>query len=109
MPFTIPLTPNPDYSFQIDIEDQTVELSIRWNLVDQCWYMDIFGVTFDLDLKGLKLVGGVNLLKPHAVLELGGLYILDAEEKAQDPDFDLIGDRYILIYVTKEEMSDYTI
>ncbi|NIV93790.1 hypothetical protein GWN42_13575 [candidate division KSB1 bacterium] len=106
---TIPLTPEPDYSEIVEIESQTVELSVRWNLLDEGWYLDIVGQTFELELLGLKLVGGVNLLKPFAVLELGGLFLLDTEEKFEDPDFDLIGDRFILIYVTKAEMVAITI
>lgn len=100
---TIPLTPDPDYKFQVEIEDETVELRVRWNLVEQAWYLDITGVSFTLELLGLKLVGGVDLLKPYAVVELGGLFIIDSEEKNQDPDFDGLGDRYRLIYVTKAE------
>lgn len=106
---TIPLFSEPDYEFNTDIEDQTVKIRVRWNQVEAAWYMDITGQTFTLELLGLKLVGGVNLLKPHAVIELGGLYMIDSEEKNEDPDYDLLGDRYRLIYVTKAEMSELTV
>ena len=106
---TILLTPNPDYNFTVEIEDQTVKMDVRWNLADTAWYLDITGLTFDLELKGLKMVGGVDLLKPHAVTELGGLFMVDVEDKNQDPDYDLLGDRYRLIYVTKAERSALTI
>lgn len=106
---TIPLFSEPDYEFQTDIEDQTVKLRVRWNQVEEAWYMDITGETFTLELLGLKLVGGVNLLKPHAVIELGGLFMLDSEEKNEDPDYDLLGDRYRLVYVEKDEMDGIAI
>lgn len=107
---TIPLdATSSDFEKTVDIEDQTVTFRIRWNSLEEAWYTDITGVTFTLSLLGLKLVGGVNLIKPHAVIELGGLFLIDSEEKAEDPDYDLLGDRYRLIYVTKAEMSGITI
>ena len=102
---TIPLTANASYRFTVEIESETVEFAVRWNLVESAWYFDIVGVSFTLELKGIKFVGGVNLLKPYAVRELGGLYMIDSEEKNEDPDFDGLGDRYRLIYVTKAEME----
>ena len=109
MPTTIQLTPEADYDFNVDIEDQTVKFHVYWNQIDNAWYADIEGLTFDLELLGRKLVGGVDVLKPHAVLELGALYILDSEGENWDPDYDLIGDRYILVYVEKDELDDFTI
>jgi len=109
---TIPLIPNANYSFLVDLEEtknQTIEIRLRWNSIEQAWYIDLTGQTFDFQLDGQKLVGGVNFLKPHAVLELGGLFLIDSEDKAEDSDFDLLGDRYKLIYVTKAEMVDISI
>ena len=108
MPQIIPTTPTPDYEFLIDLEDQTLQMRIRWNSIEGAWYLDITGVSFTLELQPLKLVGGVDLLKPHAVLELGGLQILDTEEKFEDPDFDLMGDRYKLMYIPIAELNDFT-
>jgi hypothetical protein len=62
--------------------------------------MDLVGE--GVDLKGLKLVGGVDLLFPHAVLELGQMFVLDLEGFKSDPDRDGFGDRFKVLYVPKE-------
>ena len=98
---TIPVEPVPWTEFNIDLEENTtVRFTIKWNDTDEAWYCNLTGVSFTLDLKGLKLVPSINLLQPFAVTELGALYVLDTEGRAEDPDFDNWGGRYILLYET---------
>lgn len=101
----IPLEPgNPRYLFQITINDNIYQLTIRWNETDQGWYMDLLGIENDEDIKGIKLVTGPNLLKPYAILDLGALYVLDGEEKGEDPTFDEMGSRWSLIHTTDADL-----
>ena len=90
----IPLYVDPRYEFKIDLETNTYIFSIHWNVYGAAWYLDIEGISNTVDYKGIKLVTGVNLLKPFAILELGALYMLDNEEEGLDPDYDNIGSRY---------------
>ena len=98
---TIPLTANAFYTFDIELDGKQCRFTFRWNTTDNAWYMNIEGISFELLLTGIKCVSGANLLAPYAVIELGGLYIIDTEDKNRDPDFDNFGDVYKLLYVEK--------
>lgn len=102
----IPLISNPRYQFQTDLDGAAYEFKIRWNVTDQGWYFDIKGISNDVDYAGIRMSTGPNLLKPYAILELGGLYIIDVEEEGLDPDFDEIGSRYLMYYVDKDNVDE---
>jgi len=97
--FTIPLYVDPRYNFKIDIEGNSYLFTKHWNVKAAAWYLDIEGISNTVDYKGIKLVTGVNLLKPYAIRELGALYMVDGEGEGLDPDYDNIGSRYFMYYV----------
>lgn len=98
----LPLESDAFFSYDIKLDGGAYRITIRWNQADQAWYMDIVGNSNTVVKKGIKLVGGTNLLEPFAVLELGALYVVDLEGEDLDPDFEGLGDRYQLVYVEKE-------
>jgi hypothetical protein len=102
----IDLTPDYSYFFTTVLEGLNVQFKVRWNIVDLAWYIDLDIIETETLVKGIKLIGGIDLLKQYAITELGKMFIVDTEEKFQDPDFDLIGDRYKLIYILKENRDD---
>ena len=75
-------------------------MSLYWNTYDSAWYMDLLGLQNEEDIKGIKLVTGANLLKPYAILELGGMYVVDGEDLGEDPTFDEMGSRWQLYHST---------
>jgi hypothetical protein len=93
-----------DYTFETELEDLVVKFRCRWNATSAAWYIDIEGADFPLDIKGIKLVGGCNLLEPYAVLELGTMEVIDQEGAYADPTRDSLGDRHQVYYVTKDEL-----
>jgi len=95
---------SPYYDFSTTLEDDSYQISIKYSTLEECWYMDLKGVTNEVDLKGMKLVGGVDLLEPYAVIELGKMYIVDMSSRYEDPNYDNMGDRFQLLYVTKDEL-----
>lgn len=100
----IPVTPDPYSQFTIDLDGQTIDLTIRWNATLEQWIMNLSGVTFETTVNGITLVTGVNLLGPYAIRELGQLWLVDLEEKNSepgDPETADFGDRFQLIYVEK--------
>jgi len=102
----IPLIPDYSYRFNSILEELNIQFYVRWNIVDAAWYMDLEIVETGTKVNGIKLIGGIDLLKQYAITELGKMFIVDTEEKFQEPDFDLIGDRYKLIYILKENADD---
>ena len=97
----IPTTPNPSQQFTIDLDGQTVDMSIRWNATTEQWVLDLTGITFVTSVNGITLVTGVNVLEIYAIRELGQLWVVDLEEKNSEPDFDNFGDRFQIMYVEK--------
>ena len=97
--FTIPLYVDPRYNFKIDLEGNSYLFTIHWNVIAAAWYLDIEGISNTVEYRGIKLVTGVNLLKPYAIRELGALYMLDNDEEGLDPDYENIGSRYEMYYV----------
>jgi len=104
MSFFIPTEPNHWTEFNFDLDGQTVQITIKWNATDAAYYMDLYGITFDLDLRGVKLVAGLNLLDPYAITELGAIGIVDMETNSTDPTFDDLGTRYKLVYYELSEI-----
>lgn len=103
--YYIQLKQNPFYSFDIDLELDTFNFTIKWNMADSAWYLDIFGITCEIDIKGIKMAPGVNLLEPFAISQLCKLYIVDATGKNREPDFDNINIDYRLIYITFDDIE----
>ena len=97
----LPTTNDPYTEYQITLDNQTYTITTRWNETDESWYMDIVGQTNDVRYLGLKIVGGVNIIGPFAILEMGSMYMIDLAEKYEDPDFDLFGDRFRILYREK--------
>ncbi len=102
----IPLVPDYAYDQNVFLEGLNIQLSLRWNFTDAAWYMDLAIVDTGTTIRGIKLVGGKNLLEQYAVTELGKLFMVDTELKFENPDFDNIGDRFKLLYVLKENADD---
>jgi hypothetical protein len=99
----IPFTPKYADHFEIELEGIAWQIFYRWNFVAESWYMDLSSVQTGTTLKGLRLVSGRDILVPHAVSELGQMWIVDTEGKFEDPNFDDWGDRFKLLYVPKGE------
>ena len=65
------------------------------------WYMDIVGSNNIVNVKGIALLGGCDLLEPYAYSELGSLLMLDTSGAAEDPNFAGMGTRFELRYLPK--------
>ena len=106
MSFYLPLiSEDVDYTFDTELEGYVVQFRIRWNETAQAWYADMSAEGTDLNLKGVKLVGGVDLLSPFAVLDFGQMYVVDQEGTFTDPSRDTLGDRHQVVYLTIEESN----
>jgi len=103
----LPFKPEPADYFEAELEGIAWQIYYRWNGTDSAWYMDLSSVQTGTTLKGLKLVSGSNILRPHAVTELGKIFVVDTEGKETDPNFDDFGDRYKVLYVPLEDVNDY--
>lgn len=103
----IPFVPKPADNFDTELEGISWQIFYRWNYTDRAWYMDLSSVETGTTLKGLKLVNGSNILKPHAVSELGKIFVVDTEGRQENPNYDDFGDRFKVLYIPLEDVDDY--
>jgi len=101
----IPFAPVPDQTFKTTVDGENVRLRIFWNAVAQAWYMDLEGVSFDLTVRGLRMCTDIPLLEGLAIREIGDFAVTDLEDKEADPTYEGFGDRWQLLYLTKEELG----
>ena len=98
----VPVVSNPFYGFDTELEGVVVSFSIHWNYFAKKWVADISSDEIALDIEDLFLVGGIDLFSSYAIRELGQLFLVDLEGLDEDPTFEGLGDRFILLYVSKD-------
>ena len=98
----IPLRADAWQQISITLEDIPLIVTLRWNEVAAGWYMNLLSQDESVDIKGIRLSPGINILDGLALPELGYMYVTDEEQANTDPDFDGLGDRYILWYLPLE-------
>lgn len=104
----IPLIPDYSYDVNTILEGLNVQFqNVRWNFTDNAWYTNLIIFEADITINGIKLVGGDDLLRQYAITELGKLFMVDVENKFEDPNFEQIGDRFKLLYILKENVNDF--
>ena len=77
------------YTFTKELEGVVYKFTIGYNLRTNSWKFDIGN-----EIKGLRLCGGVNLLKPfyHLNVPPGELRIIDLDNNNSDPNKTNLGD-----------------
>ena len=91
---------NPSYRGSKALDGDTYILTFNWNIHTAKWYLDLKGATNDVDIKGIALLGGRDLLSPFGYRELGELRIVDNSGANEDPNFADMGGRFTLEYTT---------
>ena len=101
----IPIVNKKNYFyFNTTLDGIMVKLTIKWNDTDLAWYLSIIGITdTSIDLKGIRLVCGIDLLYQYNILALGGLYMIDNDNELEDPNYDDFGTRFTMMYLPKGE------
>jgi hypothetical protein len=97
----IPLRSYPDYVLQTDLDGQTYTLRVRWNQRAEWWSLDLATVDGTPIVSGRKLVTCWPLLRRvvHASRPPGELYLLDLQQRGEEPTYDELGARFALFYV----------
>jgi len=87
------------YQGNTTINGRTYKLTLKWNGNTEKWYMDIKSVTGPVDIKGVALLVGIDLLAPYGYSDIiGPLEIIDNSGANEDPEYEGIGDRWTLEY-----------
>jgi hypothetical protein len=74
-------------------------IQIHWNTYTEKWYMNIKGLSNDVDIKGIALLPGRDLFAPYGYsAQLGELWVTDNTSGDENPNFDDMGTRWTLEY-----------
>lgn len=91
-------TGKPYFTGSKRLDGNTYRLTFRWNTTSEKWYLDITGVSNGVDIRGVALMAGKDLLHPHGYSELGQLWVIDGLDQDEDPKFESFGERHTLEY-----------
>lgn len=98
------------FSFDIELDLNIYHLKFAWNSREGAWYMTIQDQDENNILTGIKIVPNYLLLDQYRYIpELppGDFVLFDLNQIPENnqPDFDTLGKRYQLLYVTEAEYN----
>lgn len=111
---TIQLEEIAEYTFRIDLDEIVNTIRVYWSEfsdtmtgmeTDGFWSLDISNNLFTI--KGIKLVGGVELMWPYSQIGFGGFFLYDMSNENLDPEFAAIGTRWQLDYIPIDELQAF--
>lgn len=100
----IPLNNEPIEKFSFALDGLIYKMNKQWFEIANSWTLDILGTVNNVKIKTLALTTNVDLLVPHAILELGKLILIDLEGQNIDPNYDDFGKRWQLFYIPKGQL-----
>lgn len=112
-PQVIPTSPYPEEKFSINLDGSVYDARIYWLQYDDQinevvgdgnegkWFMDLVGRNNEVNVKGMALVCGCDILEPYAYSELGSILVLDTQGLGADPNFEGMGTRFEVRYLPK--------
>jgi hypothetical protein len=96
----IKLYSDPAYSIRVTLDSKSYKLTFRYSTSELAWYMDLDGLSdTTIAVHGIRLAGGVDLLEPYALNDLGELWLIDMSGARSEPTFDTISTNFVLYYV----------
>ena len=98
MTVIIDVRANPYYKGTKSLDGNQYSLIFNWNTYTEKWYMQIKGLNNDVDVKGIAMLTGKDLLFPYGEYELGTLFVIDNQGANEDPNFDDMGSRWTVEY-----------
>lgn len=115
----IPVTNYPEQSFRIVLDSVSLRVRVYWSAWEPStqaiagegmfgqWYMDINNDTGTIAVNGISIVGGCDILTPYAIDELGAIWLIDINGKAEEATLNSMGDRHKLVYVPVAEVDSF--
>lgn len=79
-----------------------VEMRIYFNDVDDGYFLDLESDDGAINVTGLRLATGMDIVEGLAISEIGGLYVVDLEKQNAEVTFDELGSRFLLMYLPRD-------
>lgn len=104
MALIIPIEALPVHRFRVTLDGLNVVIRYRWQTWSEKWFIDVDCDEAGVHSHGFALVTGRNMLANRSLSQLGGLSLIDAQGD-EDPDYDGLGVRWLLLYATRAEID----
>lgn len=99
--FEIPLSSQPQV-FNIQLAGVTYWMTLRWNVIAECWMLDLADSSRTPLIQGIPLVTGVDLFGQYEYLKLGGWLIVQTDfDPSAVPTFENLGTQGRLFFVVE--------
>ena len=102
--YTLPLEEHPNFKYRAVLEGYEFRFHYKYAPVQDMWFIDYACDELDIDVAGMAVVTGNNLLKGRGLYQMGVLALLDLQG-SEDPEFTGFGDRWKMVYITKAEVD----
>lgn len=100
----LPIKEQPSYRFRCDLSGTEFSFWVRWIEANSAWLADISAESIEYETNGLFIMTGYDLLKGHGLQDFGSLICIDTQGD-EDPEYDLFGDRWKLVYFEPGEIT----
>jgi hypothetical protein len=98
----IKLFSRPVYTGSKVLDGDPYILRIKWNTYSEKWHLHLKGVSNGVEIYGIALLCGKDLLAPYGYRHLlGELWLIDNSGRDEDPGFYEMGTRWTLEYTPK--------
>jgi len=97
----------PNYTQQVLLDGITYIVRLHWNERERAWYFDLLDASNSPIISGRRLVANWPLLHRCADPRKppGEIYCIDRSATGQDPGYDDVDDRIVLLYYDAEELG----
>lgn len=102
--YTLPLQPHPSLKYRAPLDGYEFAFRWWWAPVQEEWFVDFSCEELGIDVAGLGVVTGNNILGGRGLYQVGVLALVDLQG-SEDPDFDGFGDRWKAVYLTRAEVD----
>lgn len=101
----IPIDKANSFKFRVEIAGELFSFRFYWSFAAVQWFVDMECETLGIVYKGFALVTGDDLLHGRGVREFGSLVLLDLQGN-DDPEYEGLGERWKLYYLTAAERDE---
>ena len=99
MTIRIRTVPKYEYWGEKSLDGSRYRFDFRFLDYTEKWYFDIKGLNNDVEIDGIALLPGKDLLAPFGYsAQLGELWVVDHTQGNDNPNFDDMGTRWTLEY-----------
>jgi Domain of unknown function (DUF6983) len=102
----IPLIQSQSTVFNVDLNSINYNMQTKYNYRFGYWTLDIL-IGEDPFLMGIGMLIGTNILSQYPKANnIGALIMFDTSDSNLDANFNELGERVIMIYLTPEELDE---